>query len=103
MKHVALITTAALTASLPLVSAQAVAGEKRTHPTRRPNLLFIITDQQRFDAMGIAGAYPYLRTPNLDRLAREGAYFTHAYSPCAVSVASRCSILTGLLVDHHRV
>ena len=51
MKHVALITTAALTASLPLVSAQAVAGEKRTHPTRRPNLLFIITDQQRFDAI----------------------------------------------------
>lgn len=101
MKKTLLISTAAFAASFPLPVR--VAGKTPDNIDKRPNLLFIMTDQQRFDALGVVGSYPYLQTPNLDRLAREGAFFTHAYSPCAVSVASRCSILTGLLVDHHRV
>lgn len=101
MKKTLLISTAAFAASFPLPVR--VAGKTPDNIDKRPNLLFIMTDQQRFDALGVVGSYSYLQTPNLDRLAREGAFFTHAYSPCAVSVASRCSILTGLLVDHHRV
>ena len=67
------------------------------------NLLFIITDQQRFDALGKAGVYPFLKTPNLDRIASEGAWFTNAYAPCAVCAPSRTSILTGQTIENHGV
>ncbi len=50
---------------------------------QKKNLLFIITDQQRYDALSIAGN-TVLETPNLDRLAQQGAYFKNAYTPCAV-------------------
>ena len=49
----------------------------------KKNLLFIITDQQRYDALGYAGN-PVIQTPNLDSLARRGAYFRNAYTQCAV-------------------
>jgi len=58
------------------------------------NLLFIITDQQRFDALGCAGN-PVLKTPNLDGLARDGVRFAAAYTCCPVCVPARTSILTG--------
>lgn len=74
------------------------ASEKKVE--KRPNLLFIITDQQRFDALGIVGKYPFLQTPHLDDFAREGAWFTHAYTPCAVSGPARSCLLTGQLVEH---
>ncbi len=66
----------------------------------RPNLLFIMTDQQRFDTIRAVGKYEFLNTPNLDRLASEGVMFTHAYTPCAVSAPARSCILTGQLVEH---
>jgi len=70
---------------------------------RRPiNLLFIITDQQRFDALGCAGN-PVVRTPNLDRLAREGVRFVNAYSACPVCVPARTVILTGRTIESTRV
>ncbi len=67
------------------------------------NLLVIMTDQQRFDALGKAGHFAFLKTPNLDRLASEGAWFTNAYAPCAVCAPSRTSVLTGLTVENHGV
>ncbi len=67
---------------------------------RKPNLLFIMTDQQRFDALSIAGN-KVLKTPNLDRLARQGAWFKNAYSPCPVCVPARSSILTGTSVENN--
>ena len=69
---------------------------------RPPNLLFIITDQQRFDALGCAGN-TVLKTPNLDRLAREGARFANAYSACPVCVPARTVILTGRSIESTRV
>ena len=65
----------------------------------KPNLLFIMTDQQRYDTLGIAGN-TVLETPNLDRLAKQGAYFKNAYTPCAVCAPARSSILTGHTVEH---
>jgi len=58
------------------------------------NLLFIMTDQQRWDALSRAGN-PVLDTPNLDRLSREGVYFENAMSQCPVCVPARASMLTG--------
>ncbi len=61
---------------------------------RAPNLLLIMTDQQRFSAMSCAGN-GILKTPNLDRLAAQGAMFQTAITPCPVCVPARTSILTG--------
>jgi arylsulfatase A-like enzyme len=68
----------------------------------KPNLLFIMTDQQRSDALSIAGN-TVLETPNLDRLAKQGAYFKNAYTPCAVCCPARSSILTGYTVENTRM
>ncbi|MCK5565608.1 MAG: sulfatase-like hydrolase/transferase [Planctomycetes bacterium] len=68
----------------------------------KPNLLFIMTDQQRSDALSIAGN-TVLETPNLDRLARQGAYFKNAYTPCAVCCPARSSVLTGCTVENTRM
>ena len=71
-------------------------------PRQPINLLFIITDQQRWDTLGCTGN-PVIHTPNLDRLAREGARFTNAYSSCPVCVPARTAILTGHCVESNRV
>ncbi len=67
--------------------------------TKKPNLLFIMTDQQRWDALSIAGN-TVLQTPTLDRLARHGAFFKHAYTPCAVCCPARSVVLTGHTVEN---
>ena len=58
------------------------------------NILFIMTDQQRFDTIAALGN-PHIYTPHLDRLVRRGASFTNAYSPCPVCMAARYCIRTG--------
>lgn len=69
---------------------------------KRPNVLFIMTDQQRWDAMHCAGN-PEIKTPNMDRIAREGVQFLNAYSACPVSVPARTSILTGRNIINTKV
>ena len=61
----------------------------------RPNLLLILTDQQRFDTIAALGN-PHLKTPVLDRLVREGVAFTRAYTPSPVCVSARCALVTGM-------
>lgn len=60
----------------------------------RPNILWICTDQQRWDTLGCYGN-PLVHTPNLDRLAAEGARFEHAYCQSPVCTPSRSGFLTG--------
>ncbi|MCK5279571.1 MAG: sulfatase-like hydrolase/transferase [Cyclobacteriaceae bacterium] len=57
-----------------------------------------MTDQQVWDALGYSGNRE-IKTPNLDRLASEGAYFEQAITPCAVCVPARTAILTGRLLE----
>ena len=61
---------------------------------KRPNILWICTDQQRFDALGCYGNR-FVQTPNLDRLAGEGVLFEHCYAQSTVCTPSRASFLTG--------
>lgn len=63
--------------------------------TQRPNIIFIITDQQRFDTLAAWG-YPHMLTPHMDRLAAEGVSFRQAYCPGATCIASRAAIFTGM-------
>ena len=66
----------------------------------RPDIVLIITDQQRYDQVGYAGDRCY-DTPNLDGLAAQGVVFDAAYSASTTCVPARVGLLTGLL--HHRV
>jgi len=68
--------------------------------TKRPNIIFILTDDHRMDALGYAGN-PIIKTPTLDKLAREGVYFRNAMVTTPISAASRASILTGLYERTH--
>lgn len=66
------------------------------------NLVFILTDDHRYDAMGFMG-HPFLETPNLDRLARGGAHLKNAFVTTSLCSPSRASVLTGLYTHKHRV
>jgi len=68
----------------------------------RPNILFVFTDQQTLRAMGAVGN-PWLKTPNMDRLAREGVRFAKSYCASPVCGPSRASIATGRLPHEHRL
>ena len=63
--------------------------------TKRPNVVFIITDQQRFDTIAAAG-FDYMLTPNLDRLLKDGACFNRMYVTSPSCAPSRASLFTGL-------
>jgi arylsulfatase A-like enzyme len=69
-------------------------------PTARPHVLFVLTDDQRFDTLGCAGN-PIIRTPNVDRLAAEGIRFDRAFVTTPICAASRASILTGTYERTH--
>ena len=66
----------------------------------RPNIIFILTDDQRWDALGFAGN-SIIQTPEMDRLALEGIYFENAFVTTPICAASRASILTGLYERTH--
>jgi len=69
--------------------------------SKRPNILFLLTDNQRWDQMGCAGN-PVLYTPNMDKLASEGTRFTNAFVTTPICAASRASFLTGLYERTHQ-
>ena len=66
------------------------------------NIIFILADDHRFDAMGFAG-HPFLETPNLDRMAKGGAWFPNAFVTTSLCSPSRASIVTGQYAHNHNV
>jgi len=68
--------------------------------TSKPNILLITTDQQRADHLGVKGLSA-ISTPNLDRLATEGAHFDRAYCPSPICTPTRMSLLTGRWPSSH--
>ena len=69
---------------------------------RRPNILFILLDDLRWNAVGYAG-HPHLRTPAIDRLANEGVQFRNAFCTTSLCSPSRASLLSGLYAHRHGV
>lgn len=67
------------------------------------NVIFILTDDHRYDFMGFTGKVSWLETPNLDRLASEGAYFKNAFVTTSLCSPSRASILTGMFSHQHTI
>jgi arylsulfatase A-like enzyme len=70
--------------------------------SRRPNILFVFSDQHRAQAMGCAGD-PNAATPNLDRLAAEGTRFANAYANTPLCAPFRASLYTGRYITTHGV
>jgi len=66
------------------------------------NIIFILCDDHRSDALGFLG-HPFLETPHLDRLARDGMHLPNAFVTTSLCSPSRASILTGLYAHNHRV
>jgi arylsulfatase A-like enzyme len=87
-----------LALTLPFLTMSLVAAERPAGTATRPNILWICTDQQRFDTIGSLGN-PHIRTPHLDRLVESGVAFTHAYCQSPACTPSRASFLTGLHPD----
>jgi alpha-L-rhamnosidase len=67
---------------------------------QKPNIIFILTDDQRWDALGYEGN-KIIQTPEMDRLAYEGVYFRNSFVTTPICAASRASILTGLYERTH--
>jgi alpha-L-rhamnosidase len=87
-----LICTSGLASGTKKIKKQ--AGEK-------PNIIFILTDDQRWDALGYAGNN-IIVTPEMDKLAESGAYFRNAIATTPICSASRASILSGLYERTHK-
>jgi len=88
--------------SLAAATALALSAAPRAGAAERPNILLIMTDQQRFDAVGAYGERA-IATPSLDRLAEEGVLFEHAYVSNPICTPSRASLMTGRTVPGHGV
>src|SRR5690606_25617369 len=69
-------------------------------PVGPPNIIFILTDDQRWDAIGYAGN-DIIHTPEIDRLASEGIYMRNAIITTPICAASRASIFTGMYERTH--
>lgn len=92
-----------LTMTVLLLSGTVLAAD-------RPNVLVILTDDLRWDALGVVqkergkfASFPWFKTPNLDRLAAEGVRFANAFCTTALCSPSRASFLSGQYAHRHRV
>jgi len=73
-------------------------------PGAKPrNIVFILTDDHRYDALGFLKGQSFIETPHLDALARNGVHLKNAFVTTALCSPSRASILTGLYAHQHRV
>ena len=74
-----------------------------TKSTGRPNIVFILTDDQAWNVLGKDGRYPFMKTPNIDRIASEGIVFENAFVTISLSSPSRACIMTGCYAHKHGV
>lgn len=97
----ALLPVASSSAITNLYGAAPEKSAKRSAKLQgKPNILFIMDDQHRGDFLGCAGAH-WLKTPNLDKLANEGARFSNFYCSVPSCTPARTSLLTGLSPWNH--
>jgi N-acetylglucosamine-6-sulfatase len=97
-------SAAAASLGLALASRASRAGELSRIGGGEPrNVVFILSDDHRYDFMGFLGRPKFLETPNMDRMAREGAYIQNAFVTTSLCSPSRASILTGQYSHKHGV
>jgi arylsulfatase A-like enzyme len=84
------------------VAGSAASGAVSAATPKRPNILFVMVDEMRWDAMGCE-KHPVVQTPNLDRFAREGVRFSSSYTVSPVCSPARASVFTGRYQHVHGV
>ncbi|MFG0288085.1 MAG: alpha-L-fucosidase [Rhodopirellula sp. JB044] len=89
--------------ALQELSVEVVGEEQPTAATEvdRPNIVFLMTDDQRWDMMGCYGRTD-VRTPNIDSLSKQGVTFDNAYYAVAICMPSRATMFTGRYFSDHR-
>lgn len=87
---------------ITLIFFGTVQAQSEARPAKRPNVLFILTDDMRWDAFGLGGN-PHVKTPHIDRLGKEGVYFRNAFCTTSLCSPSRASILSGVYAHTHGV
>lgn len=87
---------------LCLVGTRGLKESRAADDRAAPNIVFVLCDDHRFDCLSLAG-HPFLETPHIDRIGREGAWLTNAYVTTSLCSPSRASILTGQYAHNHRV
>ncbi len=83
--------------------AQVKNKQPEQNVTKQRNVIFILSDDHRYDYMGFTGKVPWLKTPNMDKLANEGAYMKNAFVTTSLCSPSRASILTGQYSHVHTI
>ena len=86
---------------LMIFGSVCLAQSNRQQP-RRPNIIFILIDDLRWDDLGITG-HQFVKTPNIDRIGREGALFRNAFMTTPLCSPSRASFLTGQYPHTHGI
>lgn len=106
-------TIGASTAALPLINTLAVDKSfsileeefkiKKIYGVKPRNVIFILSDDHRYDFMGFMGKPKFLETPSMDKMAKEGAHLENTFVTTALCSPSRASILTGQFSHKHGV
>ena len=91
-----LFVSSRVTALEPNLKLEKIAGQKPK------NVIFILSDDHRYDVMSFLG-HPWVKTPEMDKMAKEGVYFKNAMVTTSLCSPSRASILTGLYMHNHGV
>ncbi|MDP7290341.1 MAG: sulfatase-like hydrolase/transferase, partial [Phycisphaerae bacterium] len=92
-------------AGIAVAAGTAATGVLTAAPkpvSKKPNILFFLADDQRNDTLGCAG-HPFVKTPNIDRLAADGLRFKNAFVITSICMVSRANILTGTAGRTHCV
>ena len=90
----------AITIVFPWFDAK--AGKAANREIEQPNIIFILGDNHNAGTMSFAG-HPFIKTPGMDRLAREGVVFTNTFNTTSLCSPSRASLLTGAYAHRHGV
>jgi N-acetylglucosamine-6-sulfatase len=85
-----------------ILALPGLAISQRRLANSRPNIVFILVDDLRWDELGCSG-HPFIKTPNIDRIAREGAMFRNAFMTTPLCSPSRASFLTGQYAHTHGI
>src|ERR1019366_4347649 len=84
------------------LAACGLAGAQHGAAASKPNVVFILMDDLRWDELGCMG-HPWIKSPNIDRIAREGATFRNAFVTTPLCSPSRASFLTGQYEHTHGI
>ncbi len=85
-----------------LISSSGVSCITRKTKAQKPNIIFLLTDDQRWDTMGCMGN-TIIKTPNMDALARDGVLFKNAFVTTSICCVSRASIFLGQYARRHHI